>query len=49
MVKLLPCPNHPDEIDLQHAIRFGPYESFDLSTEDDKLLTKEGVSCHHIS
>jgi hypothetical protein len=46
--RLFPGPNHPCEKHQEHTIRFGVSGSFDLSAEDDELLTEERVFCHEL-
>jgi hypothetical protein len=44
--RLFPGLNHPGQKHQEHAIPFGTGRSFHLSSEDDQLLSKEGIFCH---
>jgi hypothetical protein len=43
---LLPCARRSSEKDQDHPIRLRECWSFDLPTEDNKLLPQESVFCH---
>ena len=43
---MFPGPNHPGEKHQDGSIPSGIDRSFDLSAEDNQLLSEEGVSCH---
>ncbi len=45
---LFPAPNYLGQQDQEHATRLGTGRSFDLSPQDDQLLTQEGVFCHQL-
>jgi hypothetical protein len=41
--RLFPCPNHSSEKYQEHSICFPVNWSFDLSTQDDQLVSQQGV------
>ncbi len=45
---LFPGPHHACQQDQVHPVRLGTGRSFHLSTQDDQLLTQEGVFCHKL-
>ena len=43
--RLLPGPHHSCQQDQEHAVRLGTDRLFHLATQDDQLLTQQGVFC----
>ena len=46
--RLFPGPHHACQQDQEHPVGSGTGRPFHLSTQDDQLLTQQGVFCHKL-